>query len=116
MATTTTNYGLTKPAGTDKYDISVFNGNADKIDSQMKANANAAATAKSTADSAQSTANTAKNTADAALPKSGGTMTGKLVAQSNTDYTTKQVRNVVCSTAEPTSSDGANGDLWAVYE
>ena len=42
MATTTTNYGLTKPAGTDKYDISVFNGNADKIDSQMKANANAA--------------------------------------------------------------------------
>ena len=109
MATTTTNYGLTKPAGTDKYDISVFNGNADKIDAQMKANANAAATAKSTADSA-------KNTADAALPKSGGTMTGKLVAQSNTDYTTKQVRNVVCSTVEPTSSDGANGDLWAVYE
>ena len=64
----------------------------------------------------QSTASTAKSTADAALPKAGGTMTGKLVAQSNTDYTTKQVRNVVCSTAEPTSSDGANGDLWAVYE
>ena len=109
MATTTTNYGLTKPAGTDKYDISVFNGNADKIDAQMKINADTASTAKSTA-------NTAKNTADAALPKSGGTMTGKLVAQSNTDYTTKQVRNIVCSTAEPTSSDGANGDLWAVYE
>ena len=109
MATTTTNYGLTKPAGTDKYDISVFNGNADKIDAQMKANANAAATAKSTADSA-------KNTADAALPKAGGTMTGKLVAQSNADYATKQVRNIVCSTSEPTSSDGANGDFWAVYE
>ena len=109
MATTTTNYGLTKPAGTDKYDISVFNGNADKIDAQMKITADTASTAKSTA-------NTAKNTADAALPKAGGTMTGKLVAQSNTDYTTKQVRNVVYSTAEPTSSDGANGDLWAVYE
>lgn len=95
MATTTTNYGLTKPAGTDKYDISVFNGNADKIDAQMKANA---------------------DKADGAIPKSGGTMTGKLVAQSNTDYATKQVRNIVCSTAEPTSSDGANGDLWAVYE
>ena len=53
MATTTTNYGLTKPAGTDKYDISVFNSNADKIDAQMKANANAAATAKSTADGKQ---------------------------------------------------------------
>ena len=109
MATTTTNYGLTKPAGTDKYDISVFNGNADKIDAQMKINADTASTAKSTA-------NTAKNTADAALPKAGGTMTGKLMAQSNTDYATKQVRNIVCSTAEPTSSDGANGDLWAVYE
>ena len=109
MATTTTNYGLTKPAGTDKYDISVFNGNADKIDAQMKINADTASTAKSTA-------NTAKNTADAALPKAGGTMTGKLVAQSNTDYTTTQVRKIVCSTAEPTASDGANGDLWAVYE
>ena len=39
MATNTTNYGLTKPAGTDKYDISVQNANMDKIDEQMKANA-----------------------------------------------------------------------------
>ena len=109
MATTTTNYSLTKPAGTDKYDISVFNNNADKIDAQMKANANAAATAKSTADSA-------KSTADAAVPKAGGTMTGKLVAQSNTAYTTKQVRNIVLSTTEPTISEGGNGDLWVVYE
>ena len=116
MATTTTNYGLTKPAGTDKYDISVQNGNMDIIDTKLKATEVVASTAKSTADSAVSKADTAKSTADAALPKAGGTMTGKLVAQSNTDYTTKQVRNVVCSTTEPTSSDGANGDLWAVYE
>lgn len=32
MATTTTNHGLTKPAGTDNVDISVINGNMDKID------------------------------------------------------------------------------------
>lgn len=32
MATTTTNHGLTKPAGTDNVDISVINGNFDKID------------------------------------------------------------------------------------
>ena len=102
MATTTTNYGLTKPAGTDKYDISVQNGNMDIIDTKLKAT--------------EVVASTAKSTADAALPKAGGTMTGKLVAQSNTDYATKQVRNIVCSTAEPTSSDGSNGDLWAVYE
>lgn len=44
MATQTTNYKLTKPATSDKYDVTVFNGNADKIDVQMKANADAVAT------------------------------------------------------------------------
>ncbi len=46
MATTTTNYGLTKPATTDNYDIGVFNGNTDKVDAQMKANADAISTHK----------------------------------------------------------------------
>lgn len=32
MATTTPNLGLTKPAGTEKPDISVINVNMDKID------------------------------------------------------------------------------------
>ncbi len=50
------------------------------------------------------------------LAKSGGTMTGALVAQTNTSYTTRQVRNVILSTSEPTSSDGQNGDIWFVYE
>lgn len=39
MATTTTNYGLTKPATTDNYDVGVFNGNADTIDAAIKARA-----------------------------------------------------------------------------
>ena len=39
MATTTTNYGLTKPEGSDFYDIWVQNDNMDIIDKQMKANA-----------------------------------------------------------------------------
>lgn len=39
MATTTTNYGLTKPEGSDFYDIGVQNDNMDIIDTQMKANA-----------------------------------------------------------------------------
>lgn len=85
MATTTTNYGLTKPAGTEKYDISVFNNNADKIDTQMKANATAASTAQTKAEEAKATAES------------------------------KQ-KAITVSTAEPTSSDGADGDLWAVYE
>lgn len=47
---------------------------------------------------------------------SGGTLTGKLMAQSNTDYTVGQVRNIYLSTQEPTSSDGQNGDIWLIYE
>ena len=58
---------------------------------------------------------TAQTTASDALSKSGGTLTGIVAAQSNTDYTTKQIRNVILSTSEPTSSDGANGDIWIKY-
>lgn len=47
------------------------------------------------------------------LDKSGGTMTGALVAQNNTNYTTKQVRNIIISTADP--SGGGNGDIWIRY-
>lgn len=57
-----------------------------------------------------------QSTLDEKLAKSGGTLTGVLTAQNNTSYTTKQVRNITLSTAEPTSSDGANGDIWIVYE
>ena len=49
------------------------------------------------------------------ISRAGDTMTGALIAQNNTSYTTKQVRNVFLSTASPTSSDGANGDIWIVY-
>ena len=44
---------------------------------------------------------------------SGGTMTGALIAQNNTNYTTKQVRNIFISTADP--SGGDNGDIWIKY-
>lgn len=47
------------------------------------------------------------------VDKSGDTMTGVLVAQTNTDYATRQVRNVIISTSEP--SGGASGDLWIKY-
>lgn len=48
-----------------------------------------------------------------AVKKSGDTMTGALVAQNNTNYTTPQVRNIIISTEEP--SGGNNGDLWVKY-
>lgn len=47
------------------------------------------------------------------ISPSGGTMTGILTAQSNTSYTTRQVRNIVLSTADP--SGGSNGDIWIRY-
>ena len=53
MATTTTNYGLTKPDGSDKAQIGVLNGNFDEIDAQMKRNEDAAKTAKDIADGKQ---------------------------------------------------------------
>ncbi len=48
-----------------------------------------------------------------AVNKSGDTMTGALVAQNNTNYTTPQVRNIIISTEEP--SGGNNGDIWIRY-
>lgn len=61
-----------------------------------------------TSDISTANANIAKK-----LDKSGGTMTGALVAQSNTNYTTRQVRNVIISTADP--SGGQSGDIWIKY-
>lgn len=58
----------------------------------------------------------AGNLSSSKVDKSGGTMTGKLIAQNNTDYTVKQMRNIIISTAAPTASDGANGDIWLKYE
>ena len=49
------------------------------------------------------------------LNLSGGTMTGTLIAQSNTNYTVGQVRNIYLSTEAPTNDVGSNGDIWIVY-
>jgi len=48
------------------------------------------------------------------MPISGGTFTGIAKAQSNTSYTTRQLRNVIMSTANP--SGGSNGDIWIKYK
>lgn len=71
----------------------------------------------STLNSGLSTANSNINELQTAIgnkvDKSGGIMTGKLVAQNNTNYTTAQVRNVIISTANP--SGGSNGMIWIKY-
>lgn len=76
----TANYNLTKPevgASRDTWGQKL-NDNMTAVDLQMKANANAAIAAQTTANAAQTTANSATTTANAALPKAGGTMTGSL--------------------------------------
>ena len=49
------------------------------------------------------------------LDKSGGTMTGPLIAKVGFEQTVAQVRNIIVSTEEPTSEDGSNGDIWIRY-
>lgn len=44
------------------------------------------------------------------------TMTAALIAKSGTDYTTKQVRNIILSTEDANASAMQNGDLWVKYE
>lgn len=50
------------------------------------------------------------------LDKSGGTLTGKLVAQNNASYTTKQVRNVIYVEDGGSVPTTANGDLVLFYK
>ena len=47
------------------------------------------------------------------ISKSGDTMTGKLIAQNNTNYSVAQVRNIIISTSDP--SGGNSGDIWIKY-
>jgi hypothetical protein len=49
------------------------------------------------------------------LDKSGGTMTGALVAQTNANYTTRQVRNVFEIADGASLPTGSNGDICVVY-
>ena len=52
------------------------------------------------------------------LAKSGGTLTGNLVAKTGTDYTTARVRNIKASTTDLTAgtSSLSSGDIYLVYE
>jgi hypothetical protein len=49
---------------------------------------------------------------DSKLALAGGAMCGKLVAQSNTDYTVRQVRNIILSSNDPDPQLMQNGDIW----
>lgn len=50
------------------------------------------------------------------LDKSGGTMTGKLVAQNNADYTVVQVRNIALVPQGGSAPATSNGDIVLYYK
>lgn len=50
------------------------------------------------------------------VPKSGTTMTGALVAQANTNYTTRQVRNIITVVDGDTIPTTQNGDIVLIRE
>ena len=81
------------------------------VDSTSETNAATSLAVKNTFTLAQS----ASNLASAALPISGGTMTGALISQNNTDYTTKQVRNIILVAEGDNIPSGSNGDICLVY-
>ena len=85
MASTnkTTNYELSQFIGTDKPTfLGDYNGDMLKIDTQMKANADAISTANTTANTANTTANTANTNASSAL--SAATTAGTTASAANT--------------------------------
>ena len=60
-------------------------------------------------------AESAGNAAAKKVAKAGDTMTGKLIAQNNTSYAEKQVRNIFLIADGETLPDGSNGDICLVY-
>ncbi|MEA0553755.1 hypothetical protein U1P98_07475 [Lysinibacillus irui] len=44
------------------------------------------------------------------------TMTAKLIANNDSVYGTRQVRNIIVSNQAPTAEDGQDGDIWLIIQ
>lgn len=127
----TQNLALKKPTYSDESDIEILNENWEKID------ANSVQVLNSLSDKVDKSqvltdvpinavfTDTIPNAADLGLdnldnvkqmPISGGQFTGIAKANSNVEYSTKQVRNIILSTTEADISLMENGDIWIKYE
>ena len=143
MATNTTYMNLIKPELTDVADIASINTNMDTIDAKLglieagaevnvQSDWNAASgdaqilnkptipdavtvvdNLTSTSTTSALSANQGKVLQDGKAPINSPTFTTIVTAPTNTTYTTRQVRNVVLSTAD--ASGGQNGDIWFKY-
>ena len=113
---------LGKVEPTQSIDATTFQGkNIDYFATKVQINEvnNQISNVKTTAENAQKSADTAQENinklSSQSVPKTGTTMTGPLIAESNEKYTVAQMRNIILSTSEPTNTQGNNGDIWIVY-
>ena len=118
MATNTTYMNLIKPELTDVADIASINTNMDTIDAKLGlieagAEVNVNADWNAASGDAQILNKPTIPDVSGKVDVAGETMTGALVAQNNTDYTTAQMRNITLSTSD--ASGGGNGDIWIKY-
>ena len=102
MPNYTTNYNLTKPLGSELYDINVHNENMDKVDEALK-NLEESAVTEVSADIV-----------------TAGTFAGAVKANATAvaDVTVVQIRNVACGTADVADvlGDLNVGDLYFTVE
>lgn len=91
--------------------------NLSKSDSVSSTSSSVLATSKA-AKVAYDRGSSALNTANQKLNRSGGTMSGQLVAQSNTAYTTPQVRNIAYypNTVDQSTLPKINGQTIILYK
>ena len=126
----TTNLALNKPEYQDESDIEILNENWDKIDinslnlqTELDKKVNNSQVLTNVPEGAIFTDTiTTKESIDLSnvdnikqMPISGGEFTGEVKANSNSNYTSKQVRNIIFSTNAPDLSQMENGDIWIKY-
>ena len=94
-------------------EVSALSAVVDSNTDDITANAQNISTNTQNISTLQSNISTLQSSVNGKVSKSGGTMTGVLVAKNNTNYSVAQVRNIIISTSDP--SGGNSGDIWIKY-
>ena len=105
MPNTTTNYNLTKPLETERYDVQVFNNNADIIDTQMKSNADSIANVNSRLDNLNNWTTVEFTLADFTYDENSGVT--YLPIEAPEGYLLEEVRGYIILNKTATSPDTA---------
>lgn len=105
MPNQTTNYNLTKPLETERYDVQVFNNNADIIDAQMKSNADGIANVNSRLDNLNNWTTVEFTLADFTYDENSGVT--YLPIEAPEGYLFEEVRGYIILNKTATSPDAA---------